>query len=211
MTRLLSLLRRVGLDRAFFTLMYWRGQPPWDTGISPPELVAAVEGKRGEGALPPGRALDIGCGTGTNSLYLARHGWDVTGVDFVAAAIERARRKVRAAEKLPGSVRFLRGDATCLGEMDLGQPFSLLLDLGCLHGIPVEERAGYARGVARWAAPGALYLLYAFGPRLMGGRRMGLMPDEVRALFAGSFTVERMEQGRDPGGNPSAWYWLRRV
>lgn len=211
MMRFLGLLRRLGLDRAFFALMYWRGRPPWDTGISPPELVAAVEGEGGKGALAPGRALDIGCGTGTNSLYLARHGWDVTGVDFVATAIERSERKARAAGKLPGAVRFLRGDATRLAEMDLGPPATLLLDMGCLHGIPVEGRARYASGVARWSAPGALYMLYAFGPRSMGGRRMGLTLDDVRELFVGSFTLERVEQGSDRGGHDSAWYWLRRV
>jgi 2-polyprenyl-3-methyl-5-hydroxy-6-metoxy-1,4-benzoquinol methylase len=80
--------RFVSHDR--FQQAYQSGDLPWDTNISPPELVEVVEGLR---ALPAGRALDLGCGTGTNSLYLARHGWKVTGIDFVAAAIERAREK----------------------------------------------------------------------------------------------------------------------
>jgi SAM-dependent methyltransferase len=203
-----QLLRWLKLDRLFFSLMYRRGRPPWDTGISPPELVAAVEG---ESALPPGRALDLGCGTGTNTLYLARHGWHAVGVDFVAHAIAQAEAKAQRAGPLPGSVRFLRGDVTQLAAHALDAPCTLLLDLGCLHGIPTENRPRYAAGVARVAAPGALYLLYAFGPRTVGPRRIGLTEQDVRALFADSFTVERVERGSDRGGITSAWYWLRRL
>jgi SAM-dependent methyltransferase len=203
----MTLLRRLKLDRLLFTLMYWRGRPPWDTGTSPPELVASVEGAA---ALPPGRALDLGCGTGTNCLYLVRHGWHATGIDFVPDAIAQAEAKARAAGHLQGSVRFLRGDVRRLDMVDLGEPFTLLLDLGCLHGVPQEGWASYAAGVARAAAPGARYLLYAFGPRMMGKRRLGLTEGEVRALFAGAFTVERVEQGTDRGGIISAWYWLTR-
>jgi SAM-dependent methyltransferase len=207
MAWLMTMLRRLRLNRLFFAVMYWRGQPPWDTGISPPELVAAVEG---EHALPPGRALDLGCGTGTNCLYLARHGWHATGVDFVAAPIARAEAKARAAGPFPGSARFLRGDVTHLETLDLGEPFTLLFDLGCLHSIPRDDRARYAAGVTQAAAPGATYLLYAFAPTAVAGRPVGLTEAEVRALFADGFEVEHMEQGSDRGGITSAWYWLRR-
>ncbi len=67
----------------FFRASYLFGFKPWDSGISPPELVATIEGAN---ALTPGKALDLGCGTGTNSVYLARHGWAATGVDFVPRA-----------------------------------------------------------------------------------------------------------------------------
>jgi SAM-dependent methyltransferase len=204
----MTLLRALNLDRLFFALMYRSGRPPWDTGISPPELVAEIEG---EHALPPGRALDLGCGTGTNGLYLARHGWHATGVDFVAHAIAQAEAKARAANALPGSVRFLRGDTTRLEALDLGEPYTLVFDLGCLHGIPSERRERYATGVARAAAPGALYLLYAFGPTKLGSRKAGLTEDEVHALFAGAFDIERVEHGSDRRGINSAWYWLRRT
>lgn len=196
------------LRRVRFSLMYRRGFTPWDSGITPPELVAAVTGV---GALAPGRALDLGCGTGTNALYLARLGWDVVGVDFVAPAIARARAKAAAAGPLAGSVRFVRGDVTALGAFDLGPPgsFSLLFDLGCLHSLPPASRPRYASGIARLAAPGAAYLLYAFAPRLMNGRPIGMTADEVRTLFAPHFAVTRSVEGTDRG-LPSAWYWLER-
>jgi SAM-dependent methyltransferase len=207
---LVPLLRRWKLDHLLYTLMYRRGRPPWDTGISPPELAAAVEGPE---ALPPGRALDIGCGTGTNCLYLASHGWHATGIDFAGNAIAKAHEKARAAGELAGSATFIRADATHLDGRDLGAPFTLLLDLGCFHSIPIEKRPSYVVGAARYAAPSALFLLYAFGPRDLGGGRMGgVTPDDVHALFAPAFAVERVVQGTDTGrGFPSAWYWLRRT
>jgi SAM-dependent methyltransferase len=203
-----GIARSLNMQRWRFTLMYLRGISPWDTGVSPPELIETIEG---EHALPPGRALDLGCGTGTNALYLARHGWQATGVDFAVPAVARAHEKVRRAGTLPGSARFLRADVTALDRLDLGEPFSLLFDLGCLHGIPGERRSRYASGLARWAAPGALYLLYAFGPTRIRNRDVGMTPDQVHSLFAPAFTVERLVPGTDRRGVASAWYWLRRV
>jgi SAM-dependent methyltransferase len=114
----------------FYQAAYLLGFKPWDTGVSPPELVEVVEGPE---ALPPGRALDIGCGTGTNSVYMARHGWEVTGVDLVGRAIAMARRKAAAAGISP---TFIQGDVTRLDELDVGAGYGLLLDIGCFHGIP---------------------------------------------------------------------------
>jgi methylase of polypeptide subunit release factors len=73
------------MRKLFFNLAYLQ-KPVWDTGISPPELLDFIANHN------PGRALDLGCGTGTNSITLAKHGWEVTGVDFVKRAINLARR-----------------------------------------------------------------------------------------------------------------------
>jgi SAM-dependent methyltransferase len=204
-----EILRSLKLDRLHFSLAYRRGRTPWDTGIAPPELRALVEGPQ---ALTAARALDIGCGTGTTALYLARAGWQVTGLDFAAPAVRRARAKARRAGPLPGTVAFLRADASRLANRALAGPYSLFFDQGCLHGIPRERWPGYAGGVARHAAPGALLLLYAFGPRMLGSRPAGLTEDEVRTLFAPAFAIEHAVQGTDTGrGFASAWYWLRRT
>lgn len=204
---MVSLLRGLSSHRLRFTWMYLRGRTPWDTGISPPELVEAIERPD---APAPGRALDLGCGTGTNSLYLARHGWQVTGVDFAAPAIARANARRQRAGRLPGSVRFLRGDVTALDSLALGEPFDLLFDLGCFHSLPAERRAGYAAGVIHCAAPGARYLLYGFLPSDTSARPPGVSPEEIRRLFGPAFTVEREVQGSDARARISAWYWLRR-
>ena len=199
--------------RWFFTLSYWLGRAPWDTGISPPELVRTVEGA-GPEWLAPGRALDLGCGTGTNSLYLARHGWEVTGIDFAAPAIVSARRKRAQAGALTGTTRFLRGDVTHLERLALSGSYSLIFDLGCFHGLAPEGRPDYAAGVARVSAPGTLLLMYAFAPAAspeQAGGAPGITAEDLAAVFAPAWHVEHIETGHERRGRSSAWYWLRRV
>jgi len=184
--------------RILFELWYWLPRrPPWDTGVTPPELERFVA------THPPGRALDLGCGTGTNAVYLAKHGWTAAGVDFAARAIAKARRRAREAG-VASQCSFHVGDVTRLDF--LAGPFDLALDIGCLHSLPVAQRAAYAAGVARLVRPGGAYLLYAFAP---GGRPgvPGLTGDDVRTLFAEAFDVTAVEEGK---GWPSAWYTLSR-
>lgn len=202
----MSMLRSLGLDRWMFTLAYLRQRAPWDTGVTPPELVAVIEGER---ALSPARALDLGCGTGTNSLYLARHGWHVTGVDFAAPAVAQAQNKLRRAGTLAGSARFFRGDVTDLAALPLEGGYSLIFDLGCLHTIPREKRRAYAAGVTRLSAPGALYLLYGFMPN-PDQRPRGITPDELAGLFEPAFTIERVVEGQGRRHRVSNWYWMRK-
>jgi SAM-dependent methyltransferase len=179
------------MRRIWFGLWYWLPRrPPWDTGITPPELERFVASH------PPGRALDLGCGTGTNVVYLARHGWTGVGVDFAGRAIAKARRRARAAAV---EATFLVGDVTRLA---VAGPFDLALDIGCLHSIPVAGRAAYATGLAHVMRAGATYLLYAFAP---GGPAVGLTAEDVRRTFVESFDVVSVEEGR---GRPSAWYTL---
>jgi SAM-dependent methyltransferase len=161
--------------------------------VAPPELERFVASH------PPGRALDLGCGTGTNVVYLARHGWTAVGVDFVGRAIAKARRRARSAGV---SCTFLVADVT---RLDVAGSFDLALDLGCLHSIPVAGRAGYASGLARLVRSGGTYLLYAFAPG--AGPAFGLSPDDVRATFADAFEIVSVEEGK---GIPSAWYTLVR-
>lgn len=181
------------MRRLLFSVWYWLpGRRRWDTGVSPPELERFV------GSHPPGRALDLGCGTGTNVVYLARHGWEAVGVDFAARAVAKARRRARDAGV---SATFLVGDVT---RLEVAGPFDLALDLGCLHSIPVSGRAGYAAGLARAVRPGGTYLLYAFAP---GAPTFGFTADDVRATFADGLDVVGVEEGK---GRPSAWYTLVR-
>jgi SAM-dependent methyltransferase len=181
------------MRRLLFSLWYWAPRPPpWDTGVTPPELERFV------GSHPPGRTLDLGCGTGTNVVYLARHGWTAVGVDFAARAVAKARRRARDAEV---SATFVVGDVT---RLDTAGPFDLALDIGCLHSINVGGRAGYAAGLARVVRSGGTFLLYAFAP---GGPAVGLSAEDVRATFASAFDIVGVEEGK---GRPSAWYTLVR-
>jgi len=187
-----------------FRLMYRRGLTPWDSGVPPPELIEVIEGAR---RLPSGRSLDLGCGTGTTTTYMATNGWQATGVDFVPAAIRTARAKA-AATRL--AVAFLVGDVTRLRDLPIEPGFDLLFDQGCFHSLPEAAQPAYAGEVDRMARPGATYLLYAFGRQPERRRRFflkGVTPDEVRVLFS-DFELVEARPGTDPFG--SHWYTMRR-
>lgn len=115
-----------------YRLFYRLGLIIWRRARPPAELVALVEGPS---ALPIGRALDLGCGTGTDTIYLAARGWDVTGVDMVPKALAIARRSATAAGVSP---LFLQGDVTRLDELGVGDGYTLLLDFGCFHTLPAS-------------------------------------------------------------------------
>ena len=185
----------------FYDWMYRFSRPRWDSGITPPEVVAEVE----SGRIKTGRALDLGCGTGTNSIYLARHGFQVVGVDFSPRAIELARAK---AHQAGASVNLYTNDVTRLDF--LRDRFDLILDIGCFHNLGEQDRARYAENLARLARPGSIFMLYAFGPRPAGLRKVGVTPEEVKNCIGKYFDLTRMDKGQDHGSLASAWYWFSR-
>ncbi|MEU6834536.1 MULTISPECIES: class I SAM-dependent methyltransferase [Streptomyces] len=177
---------------------YYRdGEPPWDSGVTPPELVALVEGT---GSLAPGRALELGCGTGTNAVYLARRGWRVAAVDLVELAVRQAREKADAAG---ADVTVLCGDATRLDEVGVPGPYDLFFDLSCYCGIPPHRRDAYAAGLTRRAAPGARLLMFGYGPGAFDDAWSGVTADELRARFTGWELADVT-----PGTNPVPTFWF---
>ena len=203
------------LRQLFFDLQYRFSKPPWDSGVTPPEVTTFVTG-----ASTRGRALDLGCGTGTNALYLAQKGFTVVGVDFSPKAIATARGKAKRANL---SIDFRVADVTRLDSLDLRELFDFVLDIGCFHAIDPAYRARYADGIARLTRPGSMFMLYAFSPRLpdhqgdLGQRahliqirNVGITPDDTLKIFAAHFTLERIEHGMNRGERASAWFWFRR-
>ena len=169
--------------RLFFQLAYLLGVKPWDSGVPPPELVELIEGPQ---ALTPGRAIDLGCGTGTNCKYMLEHGWDVTGVDYIPRAIRAAKRKASGA-------KLLVGDVTRLAEIGVAGPFDLLLDLGCFHSLPDDRRQAYVTEAARIARPGGTLLMFAFGEK--GKGTPVATESEIRQRFAGDFEMVEVRAG----------------
>lgn len=119
---------------------YRVGETPWDTGEPNDCLVAFAR----SGVIEPGRVLDVGCGTGTNALWLARQGFTVLGVDVSSVAVEKARAKAAGSAI---NCRFERRDF--LNDAVSGGPFDLVFDLGCFHLFDEpEDRARFAERVS---------------------------------------------------------------
>lgn len=184
------------LRRLNFSLWYLLRKTPWDSGISPPELLDFIAHH------PAGRALDLGCGTGTNVITLVQHGWQVTGVDFAPRAIRLARRKMQAAgiqaDVSVGDVTKLRG---------ISGPFDLALDLGCFHGVP--DRGGYLAQLERVLAPGGYWLLYGMLRDELDNSHPGIAPSDLKRMDASDLKLINRTDGWDKRGRPSAWflYW----
>ena len=182
-------------DVKMYDLYYRFTKPRWDDEAIPPQLVELAAQVRS------GRALDLGCGTGTQAIYLAEQGFDVVGIDGSPTAIRRARQKAVRAGVKP---LFLVGDVTCL---ELKQdPFDLGLDIGCLHSLSRAGKEAYARGLAGAMHPGSLVLLWGFDRR---SSRLGLDPEAVEQLFFPDFALIRAEPSR-LHERPSHWYTLER-
>jgi len=181
-----------------YRLLYRVGFAPWDTDRVPAELAALVEG---ENSLPVGRAVDIGCGTGTQAVYLARHGWQVTGLDAVPLALERARGRAEAAGV---DVTWIQGDVARLEELGIEPGVRLFLDRGCYHGLPQHARAGYAAGIGALAAPGATFLLLSFAPNRRLGGPSGADEAELRERFGDRWELAETTEDTSPLAGPMA-------
>jgi SAM-dependent methyltransferase len=189
------------MDRLIYRLMYRFTHPGWDTGVTPPEVVEAFA--RGE--IPPGPTLDLGCGTGTNTIYIAQQGRQAIGIDFVPKAIAAAREKARQAG-VASQTQFLVADVTDLAK--LGLPLcAFAMDMGCFHSLNVEQQRRYAAGLAAQLLPGGRFMLYAADPRNEAGYRFGVSVQQVQAVFAPRFDITRTEPGRFRTGT-STWYWM---
>jgi cyclopropane fatty-acyl-phospholipid synthase-like methyltransferase len=165
--------------RLVYGASYRLGFTPWDRGTPASGLVDLVAGPS---ALPRGRALDLGCGSGTNTIYLCKHGWETTGVDMVPRALDEARQNAARSGVSP---RLILGDVTCLRDIDLGVGFNLFVDVGCFHTLPATLRNKYVESVSSLAAPGATLFLYAFSPRRLTPMKSGTTQDEIAARFTG--------------------------
>lgn len=161
----------------FFQLAYQVGLTPWDGHPLSSHLQDLIEGPA---ALPAGSVIDVGCGTGDSSIYLARHGWQVTGVDIVAKALKQARAKAAAHHV---QVNFVRADVTRLTDAaGIAGRFDLLVDTGCLHGMNDADRDRYVSELSAIAAPDTRLLVLAFIPGGQFGVR-GIDQLEVERRF----------------------------
>lgn len=181
-----------------------RDEIPWNLTDPPQLLVELVE----RGGVEPCRAIDLGCGAGNYSVWLASRGFDVTGVDVSEAAIDLARR---CAEEAGVSCRFEAADLIA-GTFGLGGDFGFAFEWEVLHHVFPEDRERYLDNVRARLAPGGTYLSVCFSEQspAFGGRgKLRQTPigtdlyfsseDELRALFAPRFEILELETVTVPG------------
>ena len=136
---------------------YRNGHVPWDTGRPSSELQRVLP----QHAIQPCAALELGCGSGTNSLWLAQRGFDVTAIDVAPLAVEQAEERVRAAGV---QANFVVADLLDLPDLKNG-PFAFFFDRGCYHAVRRSAPEQYALAVAGQLATGARGLVLAGNAR----------------------------------------------
>lgn len=193
-------MRRMGrFDAAY------EGTPPWDIRRPQP----AFEALEREGwVVSP--VLDVGCGTGENALFLADRGYEVTGVDLVRRAIDKAEEKARA-RGIP--VDFRVADALALEALE--RTFATVVDSAVFHVFEDDDRARYVDALRKVLAPGGRLLMLVFSdaePTHWGGPRR-IRREEIERAFADGFTIEAVEPSRlhttfhEDGGKA----WIARI
>jgi SAM-dependent methyltransferase len=179
-----------------YRLFYRLGVAPWERRPVAPVWQRIVDGSEG---LAPGRALDVGCGSGRDAVHLAKHGWKVTGVDGVEEALAKARQ--RAAEE-GVEVQWIAGDVSNLGTLGLEPGYTLLYDFGCIHGLDDSARASALTGLTELAAPDATLIILAF----KRARRMilpqGMDREELIRLLGDTWELVSVESATDPSTPP---------
>jgi len=186
----------------FYELVYGRFHAPWDIGPRK-ELVELVEA----GRIRPCKAIDLGSGTASNSVFLAQHGFNVTGVDYAAAAIDLGRK--RAAEA-GVTVNFIQDDLTSL--QHVSGTFDLLVDYGTLDDLTSAERDRYVQNVLPLTHLKSQFLIYCFEwtprwwERILGlPDRLFLLPGEVEQRFGRYFDIELIIRKVDYSQWPSGY------
>jgi len=190
---------------------YAARETPWDSGEPSRELRRVVKERK----IAPCRMLEIGCGTGTNAIWLARQGFRVTGVDVSPLAIEAAKAKARKA-----GVRVKLSAADILRMPREGQPYAFVFDRGVYHHLRTVDLKAFLKAL-QWAVkPGGLYLTLAGNANDTTPRDMG--PPTVHAHdlcreLGGLFELVQLREFRFDGVvvegtpiSPLAWSALLR-
>jgi len=171
---------------------------PWNSETPPDQLVQLVE----SGRVEPCRAIDLGCGAGNYAIYLAAHGFDVTGVDSSPAAITIATENAR---KHNVRCRFIVADL--IGDIhEIPGIFDFAFDWELLHHIFPDDREKYVQNVSRILNSGAWYFSVSFSetdPQFGGTGKFRTTPigttlyfsseSEIRELLSPLFVIHELK------------------
>jgi SAM-dependent methyltransferase len=178
-----------------FDRVYRFGLTPWGDVRIPPELKELAR------VGSPKSSLELGCGIGRFSRYMAQAGLRAVGVDFSAVAIDKARQ--RAAEDA-GKPQYLVGNVTALPLQDT---FDVSFDVGCFHCLDSAQQIAYVAEARRLLRPGGTHLIWAIDSAPSGVK---LTPAVVEHVFAPAFHLASAQKSRRRV-IASHWYWLQRA
>jgi len=169
------------------------GLANWDTGTPSSQLAKVLTSAR----IRPGRALELGCGTGSDAIFLAQQAFDVTAIDIAPTALRIAEE--RAADK-EVKVRWLLADVLRPPPL---RPFDFVYDRGCYHAVRLDSAAGYATSLRKLTARGSRILILAGKAdrndqwNFAGPPRV--TEEQIRADFRDGFRIVKLEAFRfDP-------------
>ena len=190
-----------------FEERYKTGDTPWDYGEADVNLIDMVIQR----PISKCKALDVGCGTGDNAIWLAQQHFEVTGCDISQTAIKKAKEKASTS-----NVNCSFKVADFLNDRVPGSPFGFVFDRGCLHSFDTdEERKQFAKNAASHLEEGGLWLTLA-GNADEQGREVGppqLTAEELVAAVEPYFEIISLAASHfgcnqlDP---PKAWVCLMR-
>jgi len=189
------------INRFFFELLYFLRKARWDSGISPPELIEHLN------VSSPGKALDLGCGTGTNAITMAQLGWDVVGIDISTRAIKAARRKAKSAGL---DIVFVQGDVIKLN--GIKGPFDLVLDIGCFHILTYRSQKRYIANLQQILHPDGTFLLYTHLDKESVDDAPLTAEDKIREFFQECCDCVNVVTGSDTASHHrSGWFTMKRT
>lgn len=161
------------------------GKLPW-AHKEPTKFLSDIVQKR-----EPGRALDVGCGSGVDSVYLARNGWDVTSLDLVEEPLRMTEERAKR-EGVKLTIR--QADIT---EWPNTEQFDLIVDAGVLHNLPKAFRADHCKRIKSWLkSDGNFVLVHHFKRHSMDWAPIGprrVAREDIDNLFAPEFSEKGYE------------------
>jgi SAM-dependent methyltransferase len=186
----------------------YRGGAPWESGPRPVLVDLCESGQITPDPSADTRAIDLGCGSGADSIYLAQRGFAVTGVDFSQVAIGKAQAAATEAG-IDDNLEFVVADLLALPGEQVPGPFDVLFDGGTIDDFPPAVRPRVAETVTRLARPGAVFVMWCFyaergdlplmsfgGPSRFGAPP--LEPGEEIVLFGHDWDIERVDLTEPP-------------
>ena len=182
---------------------YRKGDLPWDTGEADFHLKHIVR----EHNIKPCKVLELGCGTGTNAIWLSKQGFRVTAIDLSPTVLELATKKIGK-----DRIKIIEGDI--LKKKISGGPFGFVFDRGLFHSLDTRrDRMKLARSVSTYLRKDGLWLSLigsADGPKLdVGPPRLRAL--EIISAVEPSFRIISLKAtrlGKLRGKGPAAWECL---